>query len=136
MIKDWNLNNNIITPPNYHLKPTSEAKLWLSNLTKNGMIYEQTGHFQPLRHQILVGLHKGFLTEAYKYTNKADVGFNLPQELTGDGIKERNTILKRLSLSKNYLKLVELISIPILAVSSINFCLGLLMSMILYQFLG
>lgn len=134
MIRDWNLNNNIITPPNYHLKPTPEAKLWLSNLSKNGMIYEQTGHFLPLRHQILVGLHKGFLTEAYKYTNKADIDFQLPQELSAEGIRERDAIIRRLSLIKSYLKLIKMVSIPIIAISGINFCLALCMSMILYQF--
>lgn len=135
MIKDWNLHNNTITPPNYHLKPTPEAKLWLSNLSKNGIIYEQTGHFQPLKHQILVGLHKGFLTEAYKYTNKADIDFQLPQELSVEGIRERNVILKRLELIRNYLKLVEFISVPVMMVSTINICLSISMSMILYQFM-
>ena len=135
MIKDWNLNNNIIIPPNYHLKPTPEAKLWLSNLSKNGMIYEQTGHFQPLRHQILVGLNKGFLTEAYKYTNKADIDFQLPQELSVEGIRERNIIIRRLEMIRNYLKLVEFISVPVMMVSTINFCLAIGMSMILSQFL-
>ena len=135
MIKDWNLKDNIIIPPNYHLKPTPEAKLWLSNLSKNGMIYEQTGHFLPLRRQILIGLNKGFLTEAYKYSHKADIDFQLPQELSVEGIRERNIILKRLEMIKSYLKLIKIVSIPVLAVSSINFCLGLLMSMILYQFM-
>ena len=134
MIKDWNLNNNIIIPPNYHLKPTPEAKLWLSDLSKNGMIYEQTGHFLPLKHEILVGLNKGFLTEAYKYTNKADIDFQLPQELSVEGTRERNIILKRLELIKSYLKLIKMVSIPIIMCSTINFCLGIAMSMILYQF--
>ena len=133
MIKDWNLNNNIITPPNYHLKPTSEAKLWLSDLSKNGIIYEQTGHFLPLRHQILIGLNKGFLTEAYKYTNKADIDFQLPQELSVEGIRERNIIIRRLGLIKNYLKLIKMVSIPIIMLSTFNICLGVAMSMILYQ---
>ena len=82
MLKDWNLNNNELTPPNYYLQPTSEAKKWLSDLGRGGIIYEQTGHFLPLRRQIFVGLNKGFLTEAYKYTNKADIDFQLPQELS------------------------------------------------------
>lgn len=133
MIKDWNLNNNTITPPNYHLKSTPEAKLWLSNLSKNGMIYEQTGHFLPLKRQILVGLNKGFLTEAYKYTNKADIDFQLPQELSVEGIRERNIIIRRLELIRNYLKLIKIVSIPIIMLSTFNICLGVAMSMILYQ---
>ena len=135
MIKDWNLHNNTITPPNYHLKPTPEAKLWLSNLSKNGIIYEQTGHFLPLRRQIFVGLHKGFLTEAYKYTNKADIDFQLPQELSAEGIRERNIIIRRLEMIRNYLKFVKMVSIPFLMLSTINLCLGMTMSMIIYQFL-
>ena len=133
MIKDWNLNNNELFPPNYHLKPTPEAKLWVSNLTKNGIIYEQTGHFQPLKHQIFVGLNKGFLNEAYKYTNKADIDFQLPQELTIEGIKERNIILRRLEMIKSYLKLLRFVSVPIIMISSVTFCIGMLMSIILIQ---
>lgn len=134
MIREWILNNNKLIPPEYHLKPTPEAKLWLSELSKNGIIYEQTGHFQPLRHQILVGLNKGFLTEAYKYTNKADIDFQLPQELSAEGIRERNIIIRRLELIRSYLKVVRLVSIPIIMVSTFNICLGMAMSMVLYQF--
>ncbi len=136
MIKDWNLNNNELIPPNYHVKITTEAKKWLSDLARGGIIYEQTGHFLPLKHEILVGLHKGFLTEAYKYTNKADIDFQLPQELSVEGIKERNTILKRLSLIKNYLKLVEFVVPPFIAVSSVTLCIGILMHIILIQLIS
>ena len=132
MIKHWNLNNNKLTPPNYHLQPNPEAKKWISDLSGSGIIYEQTGHFQPLRRQILVGLNKGFLDEAYKYTNKANIEYLLPQELTKDG-RERNVIIRRLLMIKSYLKLIELISIPIIMLSTINICLGIAMSMILYQ---
>ena len=136
MIKDWNLNNNELIPPNYHVKITTEAKKWLSDLGRGGIIYEQTGHFLPLKHEILVGLHKGFLTEAYKYSHKADIDFQLPQELSVEGIKERNTILKRLSLIKNYLKLVELAAPPFIAVSSVTLCIGILMHIILIQLIS
>lgn len=135
MIKHWSLNNNKLIPPNYHLKPNPEAKLWLSNLSREGIIYEQTGHFLSLKHQILIGLNKGFLTEAYKYTNKTDIEFQLPQELSADGISEQNVILKRLKLIREYLKLLELVTPPFIAISSVAFCFGMLMHIVLVQLL-
>ena len=133
MIKHWYLNNNKLTPPSYHLSATPQAKQFLHELSKGGMIYEQTGHFQPLKHQILVGLSKGFLDEGYKYTNRADITFQLPRELTPDGVIERNVIIKRLLLIKDYLNLIRIVSIPILMLSALNLCLCVAMSMIIYQ---
>ena len=136
MLKDWNLNNNKLTPPNYHLQLNQESKKWLINLNKAGIIYEQTGDYSLVRNSINVGLSRGFINEAFRYKHRVEAEFQLPQELTDEGISERNIILKRLAMIKSYFKLVELISIPILMCSTINISLSIAMSIILYQFIG
>ena len=133
MLKDWNLHNNTINPPNYHLQPTSEAKKWLIELNRAGIIYEQIGDYSLIRNSINVGLSRGFINEAFRYKHRVEAEFQLPQELSAEGINERNIILKRLSLIKSYFKLIELISIPILMLSTFNICLSISMSMIIYQ---
>ena len=136
MIKDWNLNDDELTPPNYHLQNTSEAKKWLIDLSRGGIIYEQTGDYSVVRHTINTGIARGFINEAFRYKHRIEADFSIPQELSVEGISEGNTIIKRLLMAKNYLKLLEFISIPIIMLSTINICLGIAMSMILSQFLG
>ena len=131
MIKDWSLEDNTIIPPGYHLKPTNEAKLWLSDLARGGMIFEQTGDYYPVRHSINVGVSRGFINEAFRYKHKVEADFQIPQELNEEGIKEGNTILKRLLFGLNAFKIIQFVSIPIIMISTVAFCIAMLMSIVI-----
>ena len=132
MIRDWDMqDDNILIPPEYHLKPTNEAKLWLSDLARGGIIFEKTGDYYPVKHSINAGVARGFINEAFRYTHKVETDFQIPQELNEEGIKEGNTILKRLFFAKNAFRMIQFVSIPILMVSVVSFCIAMLMSIVI-----